>query len=269
MIVSRRRYRVDNYLYLLTEGDDAALVDPGDPAVALALASSQGVRPRFVLHTHGHADHTGGTAAVARELGAAVHGRGPDGWSRAPDVDVHGREELRLGALRVEVLPAPGHTPGSVLFRAGEHLFTGDTLFWGGAGNCKSGDPAALAETFLGVLSALDGALLVQPGHDYGEQNLRFALELTPHHAGVRSRLAALEAARDRGEEPAPSTLAEERATNPFLRAGALRPTLAARGLHASGEREAFVTLRRLKDGWRDPGRQASAVPSAGEGERR
>ncbi|HEX8909460.1 MAG TPA: hydroxyacylglutathione hydrolase C-terminal domain-containing protein [Anaeromyxobacteraceae bacterium] len=252
VVFDRRRYGKDNYVYLLAAGEDAALVDPGDADAALALAAAHGVRPRVVLHTHGHADHTGGTAEVARRLGATVAGAAGDaGWYR-PDLDVAGAGELALGALRLQVHDVPGHTPGSVLYAWEGRLLTGDTLFWGGAGNCRhGGDPGRLAESFLGVVARLDGALEVHPGHDYAEANLPFALDLEPENGAARARLEAVRAARARGDEPSPSTLADERRSNPFLRAEDLRPELLRRGMPCGDAREAFVALRALRDRWR------------------
>jgi hydroxyacylglutathione hydrolase len=233
---ARARYRADNYLYLLVEGGDAALVDPGDPEVALAVASAHGVVPRWIIHTHGHPDHSGGSAALRARLGATVLGHGADAGWFAPDQDLAGRGALRLGALSLRVHEAPGHTPGSVLLEWRGRLLTGDTLFWGGCGNCRSGgDPRRLAETLLGVVGALDGALEVHPGHDYAMANLPFALELDPGSEAARRRLEVVGAARRAGEEPPPSTLLEERAGNPFLRAMTV-PEL--------------VALRARRDGW-------------------
>ncbi len=233
---ARARYRADNYLYLLAEGADAALVDPGDPAVALAVAAAHGVTPRWIIHTHGHADHTGGSAALRARLGATVIGHGADAGWFAPDQDLAGRRELRLGALTVRVHEAPGHTPGSVLLEWRGRLLTGDTLFWAGCGNCRNGgDPRRLAATLLGVVGRLDGALAVHPGHDYALATLPFALELDPASVATRARLEAVRAARRDGEEPAPSTLDDERAINPFLRAGTV---------------EALVALRARRDEW-------------------
>src|SRR5512142_1883941 len=110
----RRRYFTDNYLYVLAEGADAALVDPADPEAALAAAAELGVRPRWILHTHGHADHTGGSARLRERLGAQVLGHGGDARLFPPDAPLDGRGELALGALRVRVHATPGHTPGSV-----------------------------------------------------------------------------------------------------------------------------------------------------------
>ncbi len=248
----RRRYARDNYLYLLADGDDAALVDPGDPAVALATAAELGVRPRWILHTHGHADHTGGSEALRRALGAAVLGHGADARWFAPDGDLAGRGALALGALRLRVHHTPGHTPGSVLLAWEGRLLTGDTLFGMGSGTCrKGGDPAQLAASFLEVLAALPGELEVHPGHDYAERNLAFALALEPGGA-VAARGRALADTRAAGREPEAVSLREERATNPFLRLGApgVAAAIARAAPAARTDVERFVALRALRDGF-------------------
>jgi hydroxyacylglutathione hydrolase len=252
VIFDRRRYGKDNYVYLVAEGGDAALVDPGDAVVALGMAAAHGVRPRWILHTHGHTDHTGGSATLRARLGARVLGHAGDAARFTPDEDLAGRRELALGALRVRIHEAPGHTPGSILFEVEGRLLTGDTLFWGGAGNCRSGgDPVRLARTFVTVFPALDGRLLVHPGHDYAEANLPFVLGLEPGNAAARARLEAVRAARSAGAEPAATTLAEERAVNPFLRTGdrEVRDAVARHG-GASGAspEDVFVALRLLRD---------------------
>jgi len=256
MLFARRRYFQDNYVYLLAEGADAALVDPGDPAAALALAEEHGVRPRWILHTHGHADHTGGSAEVRRVLGAEVLGHAADAPLFAPDGDLASRAEVRLGALGVRVHPAPGHTPGSVLLEWRGRLLTGDTLFGLGCGNCRhGGDPARLGETFLSTIAALDGALEVHPGHDYTARNLPFALALeVADPVGANGPLAArgraLESARAAGREPEAVTLAAERAMNPFLRleAPGVAAAIARAAPRAGTPVERFVALRRLRD---------------------
>jgi len=251
LLFERRRYFADNYLYLLGEGADAVLVDPGDAAAALGLCRSLGARPRAILHTHGHADHSGGSLEVKAALGVPVLGHGADAGWYPPDEDLAGRTEVALGALRLRLHHAPGHTPGSVLLEWRGRLLTGDTLFWGGCGNCRAGgDPALLAASFLGPVASLDGALEVHPGHDYAERNLPFALDLEPGNGAARDRLRAVRAARAAGLEPEPSSLALERAANPFLRASALRPELLRRGLPCASDAEAFLSLRRLRDDW-------------------
>jgi hydroxyacylglutathione hydrolase len=249
----RRRYGTDNYLYVLAEGDDAALVDPGDAEVALQVLRENGLKPQWILHTHGHADHTGGSARLRKALGAMVLGHGADADRFRPDSNVEGSSELALGKLRVRVHAAPGHTPGSVLYEWAGRLFTGDTLFWGGCGNCRhGGEPGQLADSFLGTIASLDASLKVHPGHDYAEANLRFVLDLEPDNRAARERLAAVRAARSSGLEPEADDLAEERVVNPFLRAGSpeVLEALMRRGLSPQDPKAAFLSLRRLRDRW-------------------
>jgi len=252
MTFDRRRYGTDNYVYLLADGADAVLVDPGDPVVALGLAAAHGLRPAALVHTHGHLDHTGGSAALRARIGARVLGHSADARWFAPDEDLAGRREVRVGALRLRIHEVPGHTPGSVLVEWGGRLLTGDTLFWAGSGNCRSGgDPAQLARSFLGVLPALDGALEVHPGHDYAERNLAFALDLEPGNAAARVRLGAVRELHAAGEEPRASTLEEERAVNPFLRVRdpAVRAAVLARAaVPGTRDEDVFVALRALRD---------------------
>jgi hydroxyacylglutathione hydrolase len=253
VIFDRRRYAKDNYVYLVAEGGDAALVDPGDAVVALGMAAAHGVRPRWIVHTHGHPDHTGGSAALRERIGARVLGHGADASRFAPDEDLAGRAEIALGALKLRLHEAPGHTPGSILVEVGGRLLTGDTLFWGGTGNCRNGgDPARLARTFAAVFPRLDEGLLVHPGHDYAEANLPFVLALEPGNDAARARLDAARAARAAGAEPAPTTLAEEREVNPFLRTDdpAVRAAVAKRAPSARLEtpEDVFVALRALRD---------------------
>jgi hydroxyacylglutathione hydrolase len=252
VIFARRRYGRDNYCYLLAEGGDAALLDPGDAEAASSLASEHGVRPRFLIHTHGHPDHTGGSAALRERLQVRVLGHPGDAAWFAPDQEL-AAGPLRLGDLELRIHPAPGHTPGSVLVEWRGRLLTGDTLFWGGAGNCRhGGDPGRLADSFLSVLSRLDAALEVHPGHDYAEANLPFVLDLEPGNAAAARRLAEARASRAAGREPEAPTLGEERLANPFLRAGApeVAAALAGKGVDAPAPREAFLALRRLRDRW-------------------
>ncbi len=256
MTFLRRHYSKDNWAYLLAVGGDAVVVDPGELAPGLWLAEqaeAAGARVRAILHTHGHSDHSGGSAALRERLGVPVCAHAGDASWYAPDQDLAGEPVLRFGGLSVEVIPAPGHTPGSVLFRCGELLLTGDTLFRGGSGNCKhGGDPRELARTFLGPLAALDGALVVHPGHDYAEVNLPFVLALEHGNAAARAALDEARAAHARAEDPPAGTLSQERAVNPFLRAAdpAVAASLVERGERPEPGEETFLALRRLKDAW-------------------
>jgi hydroxyacylglutathione hydrolase len=251
---ARRRYFSDNYVYLLERDGDAAIVDPGDARAAVALCRDLGVRPRWVLHTHGHGDHSGGSSEVARAFGASVIGHGADAAWYEPDEDLAGRPSLQLGALDIRVHEVPGHTPGSVLLEWEGRLLTGDTLFWGGCGNCRhGGDPVRLAHSFADVLARLPGTLEVDPGHDYALANLPFTAELDPACAAAVERARRVRDARDAGLEPEPPTLAEERATNLFLRPESAQSALEERGLvgRAATPLDCFLALRRLRDTWK------------------
>ena len=182
-----------------------------------------------------------------------MFGHAADGAWFAPDEDLAGETEIVSGSLRIRVHEAPGHTPGSVLLEWNGRLLTGDTLFWGGCGNCRNGgDPSRLARTFLSSFSRLADGLEVHPGHDYAEPNLLFALALEPGNAAVGARLAAVRAAKAAGGEPPAPTLAEERRVNPFLRVGRpeVRGAVSLRAGIAPGasDEEVFVALRGLRD---------------------
>ena len=192
---ARRRYGATNYAYLLSAGEDAALVDPGDAAAALALADGAGLAPALdpphPRPRRSHRRHRRGGGALRRR-GAGPRRTTPAGYP--PDRALADGERLRARGARGARPPRARPHPrlGAPGVRAA-HLLTGDTLFGGGCGNCRNGgDPAVLARTFAAVLAGLDGALLVQPGHDYAAANLPFVLELEPGNRAAAARLAAV-----------------------------------------------------------------------------
>ena len=232
------------------------------------MAAAHGVAPRWIVHTHGHADHTGGTRGAARAgSGAQVLGHGADAGWFAPDEDLAGRAELALGGARgCASTHAPGHTPGSVLLEWRGRLLTGDTLFWGGCGNCRhGGDPRRWRGACCEVVGRLDGALEVHPGHDYAEANLPFALELEPgrgrrrdaarRRCGRRGRPgeepAALDAGRGAGDQPVPAGLGTVEAVV-ALRARRddwSAPLIRPRVVHAGGSNPACGAVEASPDG--------------------
>ena len=232
VILDRRRYGTDNYVYLLAEGDDAALVDPGDPVVALGMAAAHGLRPRWILHTHGHADHTGGSAALRdaarRARPRARRGRGPLRAGRGPRRARRGRAR-RAPRPRP---PAPGHTPGRGALRGGRaaphrrHAVLGrrrELPERRRSGGARADVPDGLP----GARRRARGP--PRPRLRRGEPPVRAAGSSRATRR-PRRRLEAVRAARAAGAEPAPTTLAEERAVNPFLRAGRARGPRRRRG---------------------------------------
>ena len=147
-----------------------ALIDPETSQVDryLGLAARDGLRIRFVIDTHTHADHFSASRRLAEQLGAmtVMHRASP-----APGISmrVDDGESIVLGKLRLQVLHTPGHTADSMCLAGEDRVFTGDTLLIGGTGrtDLPSGDPEALYDSLFGKLLALDPALLVYPAHDY------------------------------------------------------------------------------------------------------
>lgn len=212
----------DNYAYvLLAPGSRrAVVVDPSDAAPVQAALDGLGVTLGAILATHHHLDHVGGNAAlVERFPGIRIFGHASD-RGRIPgqtEFLEHG-SKLQVEGLSFEVLHIPGHTLGAVAYAGEGAVFTGDTLFVAGCGRLFEGTPAQMYESLNVKLAALPDATLVYCGHEYTASNLRFAAHVEPSNQAVRDKAARVSEQRARGEFTVPSTLADERATNPFMR---------------------------------------------------
>lgn len=212
----------DNYAWLLRETSSGAVgvVDPADPdGVAPALEAAG--RLDLILLTHHHLDHVGGTDKVRARWGAPVVGAAADAH-RLPKLDQAVREGdmVRFGNAEARVLEVPGHTRGHIayFFADGAVLLCGDTLFSVGCGKLLEGTAAEMFAS-LRKLSALPDQTLVACGHEYTESNVRFALTVEPDNAALHARALEVKQLRSTGRPTVPSLLAQERATNPFLRA--------------------------------------------------
>jgi hydroxyacylglutathione hydrolase len=212
----------DNYAYLLcADGSDLALVvDPSDAAPVLRALERAGLELKGILNTHHHWDHVGGNQELVRRVpDLPVYGHVSDG-SRIPCqnrfVD-HG-DEFELCGLHFRIQHIPGHTMGAVAYITEDAVFTGDTLFAAGCGRLFEGTPANMYESLNLKLGSLPDETRVFCGHEYTEQNLRFAAHIEPGNLAVREKAAQVSVLRARGEPTVPSTLADERRTNPFMR---------------------------------------------------
>jgi hydroxyacylglutathione hydrolase len=248
----------DNYVWVLREGDRAVVVDPGDAAPVLDFLAAEALALVAVLVTHHHADHVGGVAALVARHRAPVFGPAREaipGRTRAlADGDA---VDLPAVRAKLRVLDVPGHTSGHIAYAGtvgGELVvFCGDTLFAGGCGRLFEGTPAQMA-TSLARLAALPAATKAYCAHEYTLANLRFALAVEPGNAALRVRAARDQARRDRGEPTVPSTIADERATNPFLRShepGVRDAAERHEGRALADDVEVFAAVRRWKDGFR------------------
>jgi hydroxyacylglutathione hydrolase len=208
----------DNYLWLATRDGLAFVVDPGDAEAIEETLAARKLQLATIVVTHHHGDHTGGVERLKRAHGATVYG--PAGEPiPARDVALAEGDRVELLGVTFEVLDVPGHTRGHIAYHAPsiEVLFCGDTLFAGGCGRLFEGTPAQMHAS-LSRLARLPGATRVYCAHEYTVANLGFARAVEPDNAALARRLAEAEAMRVRGEPTVPSTIALERATNPFLR---------------------------------------------------
>jgi hydroxyacylglutathione hydrolase len=212
----------DNYSWLVRAEDGAvAVVDPGEAQPVLDAAAARGWAIGQVWITHWHPDHTGGVAAVKAATGAAVTGPEAERAKIDPlDRGVREGDSLTLGQHRATVLEVPGHTAGHVAFHLAEEaaIFTGDTLFALGCGRLFEGDAAQMYAN-MRRFTALPDDTAVYCGHEYTQSNGRFALTVEPDNEALVARMAEVDRARAAGEATVPTTIAAERATNPFLRA--------------------------------------------------
>jgi hydroxyacylglutathione hydrolase len=228
----------DNYAWLLQEpaSGATAVADPADPGPVIQAVERAGGRLDLILLTHHHADHVAGTDEVRRRFGAKVVGAAADAH-RLPKLDQAVREGdvVVLGKASGRVIDTPGHTRGHIayLFQGEPNappgvLICGDTLFSLGCGRLLEGTPEELFAS-LQKFSLLTGDTLVCCGHEYTESNARFALSVEPDNQALQQRAAEVQKLRAAGRPTVPSTIGEELAANPFMRAtsaaslGALR----------------------------------------------
>jgi hydroxyacylglutathione hydrolase len=211
----------DNYLWLVHDPDsgETAVVDPGDPAPVLAEAEKRGWRIDKILNTHWHPDHTGGNLKIKEETGATIIG--PAGESgRVPGLDLALQEgdRVSIGAHEAEVWEVPGHTLGHIAyaFRDDHVAFVGDTMFAMGCGRLFEGSPEQMHHS-LGRLAGLPDDTRLYCAHEYTLANARFAAHAFPESKEIADRLRHVEQERSFARSTVPTTVGEERVTNPFL----------------------------------------------------
>ncbi len=213
----------DNYIWLVHEpaSGETAVIDPAVAEPVLQVAGARGWRITQIWNTHWHPDHTGGNAAVKAATGCVVIGPAAEA-GRIPTLDrlVREGDKVRLGQVEADVLEVPAHTAGHIAYHLPEAgvAFVGDTLFAMGCGRLFEGT-AAQMHLALQRLGDLPANTSVYCGHEYTLPNGRFARAVEPDNADIVRRMAEVEAARSAGEATIPTTIALERATNPFMRA--------------------------------------------------
>jgi len=242
----------DNYIWTLSDADGkAVVVDPGEAGPVLR-AATEGLTPVAILLTHHHHDHVGGVAELLNHFDvpcyAPVDERIVQASHRVAEGD---RVHIDALGLDLDVLAVPGHTLSHIAYHGGGFLFCGDTLFSLGCGRLFEGTPAQMLAS-LDRLAELPGETQVCCGHEYTQGNGRFSLLAEPDNATRDARLAEAAALRLRGQPSVPSSLASERACNPFLRIDqpTIRRALRDQGLPEGDRVQAFAALRSWKDGF-------------------
>lgn len=237
----------DNYIYLIHNNSEALVVDPAQAAPVRAALQERGLKLTHILNTHHHADHIDGNQELVKETNCQL-------WA-PEDKRIAGADhllipntEVVIGPLTFTVIAVPGHTSTHIALYSKdiESVFCGDSLFTGGCGRLFEGSAAQMWES-LQRLMHLPDATRVYCGHEYTESNLCFALTVDPNNGKLQQRYQMVQETRKAGRPTIPSTIGEEKQTNPFLRVAKqqLRQEL---GMEQASDEEVFAKLRALKD---------------------
>ncbi|WP_375205112.1 hydroxyacylglutathione hydrolase [Hyphococcus sp.] len=241
----------DNYGFLIhdRETGETAAIDTPDPEAINRELEAAGWRLTHILNTHHHWDHAGGNEALKEKWGCTIIG--PQGEAaKIPGLDrpVGEGDEVRLGASRAVVHETPGHTLGHIIYHFADDgaAFVGDTIFAMGCGRLFEGTADQMWAS-LSMIARLPAETKLYCAHEYTKANAAFALTVDPQNADLKKRSAEVDALRAENLPTVPTTVALERATNPFLRAA--DPSLQT-AINMAGDKpvEVFAETRRLKD---------------------
>lgn len=245
----------DNYAYLVEDetSDLCVVVDASEAEPVREAVERSGKRLVAILSTHHHYDHVGGNEELVRAFpGVRVHGHRSD-RGRLPGLTdaLEDEDGFTVGSLVFRVRHIPGHTLGAVAYIVEDAVFTGDTLFLAGCGRLFEGTPEQMYRSLHEVLVPLGPKVRVYCGHEYTLSNLAFARHIEPDNEAIARRIEQAKALRAQGLPTMGATMAEELATNPFLRTHS--PTVrksVGLGPEASPV-EVFAAVRKAKDGFR------------------
>ncbi|MBK5198886.1 MAG: hydroxyacylglutathione hydrolase [Methyloceanibacter sp.] len=243
--------RSDNYGVLLHDPatEATASIDAPDAEELFAALHEKGWVLTHILITHHHHDHTAGNTIVKRMTGCTIIGPAKEAGSiPGIDVTVEDGDTVEIGSVKGKVIETPGHTRGHVSYSFPDDklVFVGDTLFSVGCGKLLEGD-AKMMWSSLEKLAKLPPDTKLYCGHEYTNNNCRFALTVEPENAALQARAAEAAKLAEKGEPALPTTIAQELATNPFLRptSPAIQKRLGMEGRELS---EIFGEIRKRKD---------------------
>ncbi len=245
----------DNFAYLLIcpKTGDAAVVDPSEAITVKKEIKHRNVKLTTILNTHHHWDHVGGNKELKADYPelkiyghASDRGRIPEQTEFLEDGD-----DIRFGGQSGSFLHNPGHTSGAITYVFGKSAFTGDTLFAAGCGRLFEGTPAQMHDSLNQRIGQLPDQTELYFGHEYTETNLRFALSVESGNTEISNKLADVKALRASGAFSTPTTIVEEKQTNPFMRCTSSEIQASVKSSDPGNdlsEKEVFRTLRELKD---------------------
>ncbi|MCK9606254.1 MAG: hydroxyacylglutathione hydrolase [Methylomonas sp.] len=245
----------DNYIYLVHEpvSGKTAVVDPAVSEPVLMALRYHDWQLDYIFNTHHHPDHIGGNLQLKQATGCKVIGAAID-QSRIPGIDIplDDGDTFAFGTQTLQIIATPGHTSGHIVYYCAESqaLFCGDTLFSMGCGRLFEGSAEQMWQS-LQKLKALPGSTRIYCAHEYTQANARFALSLEANNLDLQQRVAEVTTLRAQSQPTLPSTMAQELATNPFLRehSASLRKAVAAND--SDSPAKVFAKVRTLKDNFR------------------
>ena len=240
----------DNYIWVVHNQQYAAIVDPGEALPVLEFLNTHSLQPTAILCTHRHADHIGGIAKLREVYNVPVYGRRhPNNPHITNNLVEHDRVVLEHFGINLDIIDVPGHLDDHIAFVAPDLIFCGDILFGAGCGRNFEGTPEQLHFS-LQRLAQLPDNTRVYCAHEYTLVNIRFALACEPGNQALQQRAEQATQLRAAGLATIPSTIALEKATNPFMRCTQpeIIQTLQQRGLQDTSEIAVFTALRKWRN---------------------
>jgi hydroxyacylglutathione hydrolase len=241
----------DNYIWTIRDGKKAAVVDPGDARPVADYLKREKLELVAIINTHHHADHVGGNAALLTQWKVPVFGPADD---RIGEVTNRVKDGARCTVphfgIELQVSEIPGHTRSHIAFHGAGMLYCGDTLFAAGCGRLFEGTPKQMHES-LSRLMKLPDDTKVYCGHEYTVSNIKFARSVEPDNTALRELEARAQKQRDQDQPTLPSTIGQEKATNPFVRVR--EPAVVAAASKRAGRQlsdpvDVLATLREWKN---------------------